>query len=361
MATPKETIWPLEPHTAAKHKILEAYLKAWFPIICRYNKVINYIDGFAGPGIYSKGELGSPIIALNVANNHTIELKGKLHFVFIDERKNRAKNLDEEIKKLEIKPNFKTQVINGKFHEVVDDAINNLEKENKILAPTFVFIDPFGFSGIPSKIIEKFLSFAKVEVFINFAVDSINRFFETKESEFHINELFGSDIVFEVMKTSKNRIRDLRDLYQLMLQSSAKYVRYFEMRNTDNRPIYYLFFATNNNLGHRKMKDAMWKEAKEGEFKFSDATNPNQIIMFEKDNFGEEVFALIKKKFGNGKYDIDIIKKYIENETAFLDKHCTQAMNYAEENNLIEVDAVKVDGNKRRKGTFPPGVLIIIK
>ena len=361
MATPKETIWLLEPHTAAKHKILEAYLNAWFPIINKISRTINYIDGFAGPGIYSKGEPGSPIIALNVANSHKTELIGKLHFVFIEERKDRVVNLDEEIKKLTLKPNYNVHVINGKFHEVVHEALGNLKKDGKILAPTFVFIDPFGFSGIPAKIIEKFLSIPKVEVFINFAVDSINRFFETKGCEFHINEMFGSDVVLEIMKTSKNRIRDLRDLYQLMLQASAKYVRYFEMRNVDDRPIYYLFFATNNEVGHLKMKCAMWKEGKEGEFKFSDATNPNQIIMFEKDNFGEEVFHLIKEKFGNGKYDVDIIKKFVENETAFLDKHCTQAMNYAEENNLIEVDIVKVDGNKRRKGTFPPGVLITIK
>src|SRR3989304_8806157 len=190
MATPKETIWLLEPHTAAKHKILEAYLNAWFPIINKISRTINYIDGFAGPGIYSKGEPGSPIIALNVANSHKTELIGKLHFVFIEERKDRVVNLDEEIKKLTLKPNYNVHVINGKFHEVVHEALGNLKKDGKILAPTFVFIDPFGFSGIPAKIIEKFLSIPKVEVFINFAVDSINRFISTEEGKKHITELF---------------------------------------------------------------------------------------------------------------------------------------------------------------------------
>ena len=141
----------------------------------------------------------------------------------------------------------------------------------------------------------------------------------------------------------------------------AGYVRYFEMRNADDRAIYFYSLLQIMSLGHLKMKDAMWKVNKEGDFKFSDATNPNQIIMFEKENFGDEVFVLIKEKFGQGKYGVDIVKKFVENETAFLDKHYTQAMQYAEENNLIEVDAVKVDGNKRRKGTFPPGVLITIK
>lgn len=362
MATPKETIWEIDPHTIAKHKILENYLKAWFPIISRYNNVINYIDGFAGPGVYSKGELGSPIIALNVANGHTVNLKGNVSFVFIDEREDRIANLKEELSKLSLKPNFKVHPIHGKFHEVVDEALNNLEKEGKVLAPTFVFVDPFGFSGIPAEIIGKLLVIPRVEVFINFAVDSINRFLSTDEGKKHIKELFDAEGIDEVINNySKDRIRDLRDLYQIMLNTFAKFVRYFEMRNADNRPIYFLFFATNNELGHLKMKEAMWRVDKEGDFKFSDATNPDQIIMFERDDFGEEVFGLIKKKFGTGKYNVANIRKFVENDTAFLTKHLNQALKYAEDNSLIEVDELKKDGSKRRKGTFPDGTILNIK
>lgn len=361
MAAPKETIWELEPHTEAKHKILENYLKAWFPIITRYNNVINYIDGFAGPGIYSKGKPGSPIIALNVANSHTTDLKGKINFVFIDEREDRTKNLNEELKKLSVKSNFSIQVETGKFQEVLDEALGFLEKDGKILAPTFVFIDPFGFSGIPARIVEKLLAIPKVEVFINFSVDAINRFLETKEGEFHINELFGTDKVFEIIKSSKNRIRDLRDLYQIMLKSFSGFVRYFEMRNADNRPIYYLFFASNNELGHRKIKEAMWRVDKEGDFKFSDATNPNQTVLFERDDFGEDVFNLVKEKFKNGKYDVEILQKFVENETAFLIKHLNQALKYAKKNSLINVEPMKKNGKKRNRGTFPIGTVLEIK
>ena len=64
---PKDTIWPIEPHTCAKHQILRKYLDAWLPILGTYNKRIVYIDGFAGPGEYKGGEPGSPIIALEAA------------------------------------------------------------------------------------------------------------------------------------------------------------------------------------------------------------------------------------------------------------------------------------------------------
>jgi hypothetical protein len=43
-----------------------------------------------------------------------------------------------------------------------------------------------------------------------------------------------------------------------------------------NKVLYYLFFASDNAVGHLKMKEAMWTVDPLGEFGFSDATNPNQ-------------------------------------------------------------------------------------
>jgi hypothetical protein len=45
---------------------------------------------------------------------------------------------------------------------------------------------------------------------------------------------------------------------------------------------YYLFYATNELLGLEKMKEAMWKADESGEFRFSDATDPNQLVIFER-------------------------------------------------------------------------------
>ena len=67
MALQKDTIWPIEPHTSAKHQILRKYLDAWLPILGTYNKRVVYVDGFAGPGQYTGGEPGSPIVALQAA------------------------------------------------------------------------------------------------------------------------------------------------------------------------------------------------------------------------------------------------------------------------------------------------------
>ena len=67
MAVPQEILWPIGPHTKAKHEILKKYLQRWFPILNKYYKRVVYIDGFCGPGRYEGGELGSPLIALKAA------------------------------------------------------------------------------------------------------------------------------------------------------------------------------------------------------------------------------------------------------------------------------------------------------
>ena len=60
----------MAPHTAVKHLLLKRYLDRWFPILGKYHRRINYIDGFAGPGKYDGGEPGSPLLAIDAAKYH---------------------------------------------------------------------------------------------------------------------------------------------------------------------------------------------------------------------------------------------------------------------------------------------------
>jgi hypothetical protein len=59
------------------------------------------------------------------------------------------------------------------------------------------------------------------------------------------------------------------------------------MRDKEGRTVYYLFFATNSALGHLKMKVAMWQVDPLGDFRFSDATNPDQAVLFNEPNIGD--------------------------------------------------------------------------
>ncbi len=92
MPDPKPTIWDMEPHTETKHEVLRRYLDAWLPIMAQTYPRIIYLDGFAGPGIYSKRELGSPVIAISRAMEHTLarRFRAEIFFAFIEARPDRA-------------------------------------------------------------------------------------------------------------------------------------------------------------------------------------------------------------------------------------------------------------------------------
>jgi three-Cys-motif partner protein len=101
MAKPTTTVWPIEEHTKAKHRILRGYLNAWLPIMASHHGRLIYVDGFAGPGIYEGGEPGSPILALQayLEHAHREKITAELIYVFIEEDAKRYAQLREEISK----------------------------------------------------------------------------------------------------------------------------------------------------------------------------------------------------------------------------------------------------------------------
>ena len=164
MAGPKDTIWPADPHTLAKHVIVRTYLEAWFPILSSWNACVVYYDGFAGPGVYKGGEKGSPLIALEVARNHRASLDSEIVFIFVENDKDRALHLNQKIDALSLPPNFKWEVKNESFA----DTLDILDREGLNNAPTFAFIDPFGITGLPFYLIERLLKRSRCEALITF-------------------------------------------------------------------------------------------------------------------------------------------------------------------------------------------------
>ncbi len=90
--------WEYREHTRVKHILLKKYLTAWIPILGRWNPKICYFDGFAGRGEYTDGTLGSPLIALEVADRLS-EYFGKLTCFFIEKDIENFNNLEKVLKR----------------------------------------------------------------------------------------------------------------------------------------------------------------------------------------------------------------------------------------------------------------------
>ena len=58
------------------------------------------------------------------------------------------------------------------------------------IAPSFFFIDPFGFSGVPFEAVKNILSLPRTEIFFTFMSRDINRFLGIPQVERHLDALY---------------------------------------------------------------------------------------------------------------------------------------------------------------------------
>lgn len=360
MTTPKDTLWRIEPHTEVKHEILGRYLGAWFGILGSSHPKILYVDGFCGPGRYEGGEPGSPKITLEKAKGLKIDISDKRFiFIFIDEREDRIDHLKSELDAMEIPENYQIYIENNKFDEAFIPILDGLEQRSSSLLPTFAFIDPFGFSGVPFDLVRRILQNNRAEVFITFMTDSINRFFEHPDDQTrqHIIDLLGIDDVHERIDPNIDRPTQLKQLYQQQLEKYAKFVRTFQMKNQKDREIYCLFFASNHPLGHQRMKEAFWKADPSSGYSFSDATNPDQMVLFDVDPIADLAENLYRKFFGS-RLSSDMVFQFVNDETPYTESQAKKALARLEEESRIVVDEYKQDGKKRIRRTFPSGTVL---
>lgn len=317
--------WEIKEHTKAKHKVLKSYLGAWFPIMAFSNPKIVYIDGFAGPGKYLNGEDGSPIYALKIAKeifeSHYSKLKDKQFvFFFIEANPEYFESLNNEINKLELPSNFNVTKINDEFRNVMEDIFEYLDKNNNNLAPTFAFIDPFGTKGVPFDIVKKIMSYKKCEVFFNHMYSGVMR---SKHVSDH-SELYGTDKWKDVVEHEQPE--KLTELYasQLHTVANVNFTRSFNVRARNNAHIFDLVYATNNLLGLKKMKEAMWKADPLGNFQFRDTTNPNQIVLFEEKPDLSPLKQILLTEFSGKAIEITEIDDYVAIKTPYLSGHIKQ-------------------------------------
>jgi len=147
-----EEKWLLKEHTKVKHEILGKYLSGWIRILGKFHK-LNIFDCFAGRGQYLGGEIGSPIIIMQTLARIREKMKRpeKAACIFIEKNKTIFLNLQEEVfKERDTFPGkyltwLSIDCINDEFENVVENLLSTLEKENKILLPSFFFVDPFNF------------------------------------------------------------------------------------------------------------------------------------------------------------------------------------------------------------------------
>lgn len=371
---PATTTWKLPEHSAAKHLLLEKYLEAWYPIMAfmgqgRPGHQLNYIDAFSGPGIYDGGEPGSPIVALRTLINHESfsSWSGvKFLFYLVEVDPERMASLRRQVEALwESRPagqprNITVTFREQSFFELIEELKPVASEKGRGLRPTFAFVDPFGFGGLPLSDLCRILSTGSCEVLFNFMYDSVSRFvgWRDEKNQDNFTLLFDGDAHLDLAgKSPEEREIYLHELIAGLIKDSGnfEYVRKFQMERNSARTLYALFFATRHTKGLQVMKEAMWKIDPTNGERFSDRLVSNPTLFDGVPNY-EELKSALVLKFQGRTATIEEIEEFTLVDTRFLPKHLREHV-------LMPLEAVgEIEvlnaRPRRQKRHFPPGTLV---
>lgn len=362
---PKEgddTLWELAPHTLGKHLVLRNYLNAWLPIMSLTNDRILFIDGFAGPGRYTGGEDGSPVIALDTLLRHPVRprLKNDMTFFFIEDRKSRCEHLKTEIAPLlnALGPKIHAEVRHAKFDATMTEVLDRIDQQKKALAPAFVMVDPFGVSDTPMSVLERILKNPKSELYVSVMWEHMNRFAKGPEFHDHLDGLFGTNDWRPLFNEPNWRTRknNVFALYRAQLKRrGAVHVAHFELYEGATLK-YAIFFATKHPLGCDKMKAAIWGVDPFGGHAFVPGA-ADGLTLFA----GADLTPLateLRRRYGGKPVLVDVMIEWImTDETYFYSGQLKRVLKSLEEAKLLDV----VPGTRKKARTFPPGTIVTLK
>lgn len=249
--------WPYEEQTKRKHLVFEDYLDKWIKILGKYNK-LNYIDCFGGCGAYNDRDgkiyYGSPIIALKTIKKNKIDLGRKVSISIIEKKSKSIENIKKIIQYLDL--NIKPFFIESDF----DKEINRLLDKIPNLAPTFFFVDPFGFS-IKIETLKRIMKRPKTEIFLNFMFNGVSRFLKLRQFEKIFDNLFGSqNWRIACNMEGEEREKCIVGMFTNELKKVSKFVYPYRMCfSGKSRTYYYLIHLTNNYKGCSIMKSCFAK------------------------------------------------------------------------------------------------------
>ncbi|SEF29256.1 three-Cys-motif partner protein [Amycolatopsis pretoriensis] len=356
--------WDCPPHTKAKHDMLGRYLDGWFPILASWSGRVVFLDGFAGRGRYNDGSEGSPLVALRHLLDHRsfpVMRDREFVFLFVEANDANAESLQQEIDKFKSErapwpKNVKVSVVNDKFDVTATAMIDYLREQKKNLAPTFAFVDPFGYSGLPMDLLANLLDHPHTEVFVNFMVGHVQRFIERDGQENAMRSLFGIDVreVLDGYDGQGDRVEYLRAVYERQLQEKAKfdYVQSFAMINSTGNIGYYLLHGTKHRAGVKVMKSAMWKVDPGGGFTFSDRLAGKDVLFTPEPNLQPLREDLLSSFAGAKGVSVDYIEWHAILRTPYRETHVRPVLRLLEKEKIITVN--RPPGKKQ----FTDGVTI---
>ena len=199
-----------------KASIVAEYFPQYARILLKGNpKHIRYLDLFAGPGKYKDGNLSTPLLLARTCANEA-RLAEKVYLPFNDMKY--SDQLKENFNQLfpggtfQLEPKFGNAVVGENEKTRI-----YLEKihSGKNPYPTLLFFDPWGYKGIDTAVLSKFLNNYGNELFLFVNINRINAAIENDKFDDLMKALFPTTIE-ELKKDKKYKAKVYQRLSLIM-------------------------------------------------------------------------------------------------------------------------------------------------
>lgn len=276
----------IQQHSVAKHRILEAYLAAYFrTLVSSPNQDVlklTLVDGFAGGGLYVHQDTrelvqGSPFIFLKatreaeylINKDRRKPVRLLVDYFFTEADPHAHKHLDKVLREA----GYGAQIGNGiylehaRFQDKADAIIEFIKKKSPRNGRSIFALDQYGYKEVPTHLMRKiFEALPSAEVILTFGVDSFMNFANDGEQVMDLLDGLGLPDIFAGMSIEEIKASD-RD-WRLFLQSTlyrrlvencgARHFTPFFIRNRGGHGDYWLIHMSQHHRAHDVMTEVHW-------------------------------------------------------------------------------------------------------
>jgi three-Cys-motif partner protein len=341
--------WPCAPHTEAKHNIYRRYLERWFPILLAYSNAypsVTYAEGFSGPGIYSGGEPGSPIIAMRALMDKVSPTKGVARFVFIDDDPRCIDLLKTTLTgAFPDRPRspraMPVKIVKGTCAENLEQTLDAVGAWSQ---PIFANLDSWGNAPVPYRLLRRLAANVSSEVIVTLLPQHFVRFVSSMGAAG--DEVFGGDSTWRTVTglAPEAKSRHILTCYRQALRDAGfQYLLDFELVPRNGQPLY-LVFGTGHPLGVKKMKDSLWEVDRTQGVGFRDPRDEQAETLFDitEPQLGPLTRLLVQKLRESGPTTVRDLRSFALFETVYREEHVLKTLRP-----LLGQGAIEVDGGGR--------------
>jgi three-Cys-motif partner protein len=256
------------PSSRIKANIVAEYFPQYCKIILKKpQQEIRYLDLFAGPGIYDDGNLSTPLLIANSCAKDAV-LSKKVRLLFNDNRY--SNQLKENFERLFpvgtffYEPIFGDKTV-GENERITSYLTKNTKTPNPY--PTLLFFDPWGYKGIDTLVLCKFLENWGNELFLFVNIKRIHAAIENNKFDELMISLFPTSIK-EIKKERRYKssvyerlaliMDNLANEFKKAVKGTLYHCAFKFQEETSNTTSHYIVHFTKHSKGYELAKQVYY-------------------------------------------------------------------------------------------------------